>query len=745
MIRAKPVFRGALTAAAAVLLAAAFPLVGAQAQTAAAPAKSAAAGVRPDAPAVVDLDSYYRYPFGFGAEYQALTAFGSFASGFVIRDVAAEFRLPISALPSLQPFLRAGSLSFTEIGSTGAGKWDHTDYYGALGASWAWRFAKNFEIGLDLSGGLGQSAYSSLSPGAVVGSLDVLGSVGARIGLIPLFNMVVEVRPTLRYLRTLGPLTEFDGFSFGVGFAVDYRFGEDPDSPAALIRSLRLSSGKLPPVFAAMQSYYATNPIGTVTLTNTESFPVTDLEVSFFQPGYMDSPTPVASIAELSKGAEAPVGILAAFSQEIFRTEGTTPLAGELVVRYRAHGRPVEQRLAVSYDLYDRTSITWDDDRKVGAFITPADAALRNYVSFIRQAVKDEALPELNGPLQTAAEVFAALGKLGIIYQSDPSSPFTRAQGNALLVDSVNVARDTLKRGTGDCDDLTVLFTSLLETTGVQTGFVTVPGHIYAAFNTRVPARDYVTLHPERGLFIAVDGELWVPVEITLIGTQSFQDAWRKGAELWKQFEGEAAKRRFIRTAAAQEIFRPVGLRETDLGLQYGSKDELAQAFRQEMAGISDSIIASMPGSAKNATDKKDLNALGVALARFGRYKEAEAALTRALRIDPSYAAAQINLGNIAYLGKDYRKAIGAYKNAERTLAGLGKTRSHLAQVVLVSMSKAYRAVQDMEQSRVAFDKAQSIDPEGVKEFGYLAKVPTGDGSSRAGDQAEHVVFTAEE
>ena len=36
--------------------------------------------------------------------------------------------------------------------------------------------------------------------------------------------------------------------------------------------------------------------------------------------------------------------------------------------------------------------------------------------------------------------------------------------------------RLTLKRRYGDCKNLTVLFCSLLETRGIRTGFITVPG-----------------------------------------------------------------------------------------------------------------------------------------------------------------------------------------------------------------------------------------------------------------------------
>ncbi|MBN2551801.1 MAG: hypothetical protein JXB06_03475 [Spirochaetales bacterium] len=88
-----------------------------------------------------------------------------------------------------------------------------------------------------------------------------------------------------------------------------------------------------------------------------------------------------------------------------------------------------------------------------------------------------------------AIQVFQALGEISCLYQADPALPFTKVQGNPLVIDSISLPRDTLTRITGDCDDLTVLFCSLMETAGVETGFITVPGHIYATFNTRVAAR----------------------------------------------------------------------------------------------------------------------------------------------------------------------------------------------------------------------------------------------------------------
>lgn len=694
-----------------------------------------------------DLDSYYKFPFSVGAGYTSVQALSGLGSGYAIKEFGTELRAPLPFAPTLQPLVRAGTSSWLAAGSAGSGQFDHSEWFGTVGLGFSTRFTKNFELGLDGAGGVSQSYYSNLAPGTTVGSLSVVADAGARIGLIPSYNIAVDVRPAIRWARSTGPLSEFDGFSFGLGFSVSYRFGDDPDAPTALIRALRLSSGKLPTVFAAMQSYYATNAFATVTLTNQEKSQISDLEIAFFQPGYMDAPTPVASIPVLSAHGSIDVPLLAAFNQEVFRTEGSTPLAGELSVKYRYRGRAVEQKFPLSYDLMDRTAIVWDDDRKVGAFITPADSALRNYATFVRQSLKTETLAQLNAPLQTAGQIYAGLGKLGLLYQADPSTPFIKAQSGAVAVDSVSLGRATLARGSGDCDDLTVLFAGLLESVGIETGFITVPGHIYPAFNTRIQARGYKDIHPDRGMMLVVNDELWVPVEITLVGKQTFLDAWRRGSELWRLYESDAGKRAFYKTSEAQARYRPVALKESDLGLQYGSRAELASAYDRELAQYGDDVLSQLAAAASKSGDKRDWNTLGVAYARFGRIKDAEASFQRALRVDPTFTSSQVNLGNLAYIQKDYRKALATYQNASKALDAQGKGASLSAQLLLVNISMTYNAISDFSAAKTAFEKAAAIDAVRVRDFAYLASVGAGSASTsgRAGEQTDALSFLNDE
>ena len=72
-------------------------------------------------------------------------------------------------------------------------------------------------------------------------------------------------------------------------------------------------------------------------------------------------------------------------------------------------------------------------------------------------------------------QLYAALSEQGILYKVDPVTAFGAAQGDTEIVDRVSLPRDTLKYVTGDCDDLSVLYCSLIEIAGIPTGFITTP------------------------------------------------------------------------------------------------------------------------------------------------------------------------------------------------------------------------------------------------------------------------------
>ncbi|HUX13165.1 MAG TPA: hypothetical protein VMW87_09050 [Spirochaetia bacterium] len=669
-------------------------------------------------------------------------------------DIGVEFRYPLPSLPAIQPFARAGLMSFSYNNpndpSGNVNKWSQNQIYFSAGAGYLSRVAKTFEFGADVSIGAAEAIFPHLDNFTSANPTDFVPrstfngfvTVGGHLGLDPSYNMSIGVNPTLTYMHAFSPLTLFNGFMFGIGFSGSFRYGTDPDSPQAIIRSIQFGTPDIQPVFSAMQSYYVDHPIGTVTIRNTENFAIQSVDVSFFQKNFMDSPTESEKIPVILPGETKTVNLLASFNDKVFTTQGDTPLNGEIQVKYVSRGRPAEQTQPASFTLHDRSFITWTDDRKVAAYITPKDSAVRNYASHVRQVIKNETMNSLSEPLQDAMAVFYALKELGCLYQKAPV-PFETAQANPTTLDNVNLPRETLTRLTGDCSDLTVLYDTMLETIGIRTGFITVPGHIYALFDTGVSPRDYRSLNPDQSMTFSIDGTLWVPVEITLVGTSDFISAWRQGVAEWHEWDKNPDKRKLYQTGNAQAVYRPVALQEKDLGLQYGRDDIVQRDFQTGLNNLVDAVVQSYSDEAEKSGRKADYNVLGIVAAKYGRYAIAERAFNTALAMDRNYLNPIINLGNLYYLQQQYQSALRYYHTAEVTLSKEGRTQSAEFATVLLNTSQSYYELANYDRAKEYYTQLKTVDPNLARANSQLGE-KSGTGRDLVGKPANSVQYSAD-
>jgi hypothetical protein len=685
----------------------------------------------------IDYNEYYNYPISVGVDYSTFNPFTDYGVDTFTYEFGFNAKYPLPFNPRIVPLVRLGMTTVDSKDNIEPEKWDHKYYYASGGAQYVNRINKSFEMGGGLSGGFAQGIFTGLDNENSYGAKNIFGSLMGVMGLNPSYNMNISITPELKYRYFLNPLDKFNGLSFGIGFGINYRFGLDPDSPKTIIKSIRLLKADIPPVFAAMQSYYVNNPIGSIIIRNAEDFSIEDVEISFYQAGFMDTPATITAIPEIKKGGEVHVDLPVTFNNNVFETEGITPLNGEIIIEYLSRTRGAKQSFPVKYELHDKTSLTWTDDRKVGAFITPADSALRNYSSYIKQVTKDTVNSGFSEKLQSGLQIYYGLKEIGCLYQVDPTSPFISAQGNALVVDSINLARTTLKRAVGDCDDLTVLYSSLLETLGIETAFITIPGHIYAAFNTGIPSRDYLKVHPDKDMTINLNGDLWIPVEITMVGEKDFMTAWKKGIDEYRLYDDDPEKRAFNLTAKAQVVYRPVSLKETDLGLQYGDKNNIVKGVENNLDHLIDAVISHYTKAAEKEDTKNSFNKLGILAAKYGRYEVSEDSFNRALNKDKNYIQPKINVGNLFFLQQEFENALRNYHRAENELENLNRKKSALYVKVVLNISRSYYELEEYERAGEYYQAIKEINPELADKFNYLGKIA--DDGSRAAEVSDGI------
>jgi hypothetical protein len=163
------------------------------------------------------------------------------------------------------------------------------------------------------------------------------------------------------------------------------------------------------------------------------------------------------------------------------------------------------------------------------------NASQPEVVGFVRQVLSN--YPEATENWEQAAIIFDALAFYGMRYQRDPNSRWTSGAQRGL--DTVFLPVETLSYRQGDCDDLSVLYATALESVGIPTRLVFAPQHVWVAFAPYdvelTPDELRKALHMQWDdvlsdysfdpLQIPIaelygrfdDGYLWIPVETTLL------------------------------------------------------------------------------------------------------------------------------------------------------------------------------------------------------------------------------------
>ncbi|MDR1319008.1 MAG: hypothetical protein LBJ90_05235 [Treponema sp.] len=328
-------------------------------------------------------------------------------------------------------------------------------------------------------------------------------------------------------------------------------------------------------IFPVSWAWYKDNPAAMVRITNNEPNTVTGVNLSLFMDSYMGQPELFKVIPRLAPGESADVPVTALFNGVMLSLIENVTANGRILMSYRSLGARKETDFPVQMPVYHRNAMSWDDDRRAASFVSPRDGAARlfaRYAASIADGIStdrmstdrmsEDSLPANGLPrnLRYAAALFEALAAYGINYVIDPASSFAEMSEDAAALDSLNYPYQTLYYRGGDCDDLSILYCAMLEALGIDTAFITIPGHIYAAFDTG----------PENGAFfgagqddlIAHDGRLWMPVEVTVPG-EGFYQAWRIGAREWRAAaNGSGEERRLYPMRESWAIYPPVTVPE---------------------------------------------------------------------------------------------------------------------------------------------------------------------------------------
>jgi hypothetical protein len=320
--------------------------------------------------------------------------------------------------------------------------------------------------------------------------------------------------------------------ALGIGLGVSLNLQEIL-APATRIRGEKTEQR---PVFPVSYAWYEHNPVASVRVNNEEPNAIEDLRVSFFLEQYMNVPALFAEIPRLEQGEGLELPVTALFNESLLGLTENINANAMVLIEYRSLGAKKQAELPLTMPIYHRNAMSWDDDRRAASFVSSRDSAARLFAWYTASVVDSMPPSDLPRNIRYALGVFEALKLYGINYIIDPASSYAEMSENVSGLDSLNYPYETLFYRGGDCDDLSILYCSMLEVLGIDTAFITIPGHIYMAFDMGAGSEEWGVRNRES--LIEQDGRLWMPVEIT-IPAEGFWRAVRTGARQWAGGGGE--------------------------------------------------------------------------------------------------------------------------------------------------------------------------------------------------------------
>ncbi|MFQ5631716.1 MAG: hypothetical protein ACE5I1_23335, partial [bacterium] len=327
---------------------------------------------------------------------------------------------------------------------------------------------------------------------------------------------------------------------------LDYAYISPPTLPATHAFSISLVPSPAPikikdirvdDLFASFSKTYANKPIGYLDIRN-DYDEALELTVKVSVPGLSLAPTQESF--SLGPNQSNTTAFSAILSSDILNNSENSIRQVEAIVEYTIDNQPKTASSTQRFRLYGRGKITWEHPAKAAAFVTPLDPGVQLFADEILAQFSYRSEIEL-GNIYTAMQFFDALGQVGIRYTNDPN--FATIDKTQHFVDFVRYPAELLVGKSGDCDDLTVLYASLLEYAGIRTAFISTHDHITLMLDSGIHERNWGLLpFDDSMLIVSPDSThtIWIPVEVTAVG-QPFAEAWQEGADRFYQGKADTS------------------------------------------------------------------------------------------------------------------------------------------------------------------------------------------------------------
>jgi tetratricopeptide (TPR) repeat protein len=512
--------------------------------------------------------------------------------------------------------------------------------------------------------------------------------------------------------------------------AISYDYQE----PAVQIKSLNFN-----PIFPSRSTFYENSEVVDVKLLLEESADISNLKLSIIIPELMSLPIE-KKISTLTPGEEITVKLaLPMNSEKLLKNRSTKQITGEATLSFMSGGKQITRKLTARTTLHDANAMNWAEINSIGSFVTYRNPVVDR---FARSAVAQTNKKSINTQFEAATAIFSALKQYQISYIQDPA-----IEAGGAVLDKVQYPIETLRKKSGDCDDSSVLFASLLASVGIDCAFMSYPDHVLIMFDTGIYKKNVHKLGASEKDVVIHKNRCWIPVETTLL-KKDFITAWQTASREYKQALKDGENIDIVELKTAWNVFPPFNdnrddatikagdisatlstqlslidttlktvLNSTILGLENSSRtpsqdNELGKLYA--FSGAIDKSIKLFEGAATKNKNAELYNNYGCALLLSGDEKEALKQIEKSIAIEKS-AAALVNRSLCYYIAAQDGYAIEKFIISLQEANGVlpeGETLADILGIDLAQAGELERAAGEHDE-----EAPQTIDKRRLQEL----------------------------
>ncbi len=550
----------------------------------------------------------------------------------------------------------------------------------------------------------------------------IRGKLGFMVPATPSLSLRVEGAYTYSYFK------EAPWHSAGVTLGLTYNFSGDLGNRIDKNESpTHISTTGAKELFAIRYLQYNSQGIGKITVRNRGTHTVFNMRVDVMADHIAPGRKSTEEIPELHPGEVKVLTLPISITSDVLSISEKRKIPVRIRVVFGTGSSRFFFDDGFDITVHGKNSLTWDNTAHLGSFIMPRDPTVSLFTRKVLSTSREWKAKGIQKNIMTAMILFNSIKAHGISYVSDPSAGFSQDRGKN-SVDYIQLPGETLKKRGGDCDDLTVLYCSMLESVGVPTAIATVPGHVFVLFNTGVPESLSSEISKDKPQYIVRSGIIWIPVEITML-TGTFMEAWDQGMKQTRQNGFEALDTSFAwETCPPSDLGTEIKIARTDMNLLKSHVEKDKQRFIRSV--YLDAIARLQQKLKNNKKDYKTWNKLGIAFGRQHLLQKAEESFLKALSIYPAYGNALINMGNVYMLKRNYQKASHYFGKA--VLQKPGESRAQ------IGYARSLYEAGNFKKARTAYRAAVKKRPGLSARYSYIDN-KSGSAQGRASDRTGRI------